>query len=103
MYGSNATLLFDIVKERGFEAEDYHLPLALYAKLVYSLENEMIATAIDFFYRRTGDLLFNISEVKKQKDSIIAYMAHRLKWTEEEIEKMKSDVEIEIMNATCPK
>lgn len=101
-YGSNCTVLFDIVKQRGNEAEQFQLPLALYAKLVYSIENEMVATVVDFYFRRTGDLLFNISEVKKHKDYVTAYMAHRLQWTEAEIVNMKMDLENEIMNATGP-
>src|SRR5699024_2092774 len=54
---------------------DTNLPNSLYAKLMYSIHHEMVLHLIDFMYRRTGDLLFNIAEVKRHKADIIDVMA----------------------------
>ncbi|MGJ7922309.1 glycerol-3-phosphate dehydrogenase/oxidase [Neobacillus sp. LXY-4] len=100
MYGSNVPDLFKIVKERSEDAKRFKLPIVLFSKLVYSIENEMIATPVDFFFRRTGDLLFNIQLVYKYQHQVIAFMAQTFKWSSAEISRYSNDMEREIINAT---
>ncbi len=52
-YGSNVLELYKIVEQRGEEANRFNLPIVLFSKLVYAIENEMIVTPVDFLLRRT--------------------------------------------------
>ncbi len=81
LYGSNIDTVFDLVKKNKTDAVKYGLPLSLFAKLVYGIEEEMVATPSDFFYRRTGAILFNVKLVKKWKDQVLDYMEDKLNWT----------------------
>ena len=83
-YGSNVTKLFELVSRHRLEAEEYGIPLVLFAQLIYAIECEMAVTPVDFFNRRTGDLLFNIELVREWKQPVIKYMADKLGWSEEE-------------------
>ncbi|WP_307406117.1 glycerol-3-phosphate dehydrogenase/oxidase [Neobacillus ginsengisoli] len=84
MYGSNVDTVFELFKKNETDAVNYNLPSLLFAKLVYSIEFEMVTNPIDFFNRRTGAILFNIQLVQKWKSQVIAYMADKLNWTEQE-------------------
>lgn len=101
MYGSNAPALFKIISERREDAKSFKLPIVLFSKLVYAIENEMIATPVDFFFRRTGDLLFNITLVQENKHQVINYMIHTFNWTKNETTRHYNDLEREINNATA--
>ncbi|MDP4163519.1 MAG: glycerol-3-phosphate dehydrogenase C-terminal domain-containing protein, partial [Bacillota bacterium] len=102
MYGSNAPILFEISANRRHEAEQYNLPLTLFAKLVYGIEHEMVATPVDFFCRRTGDLLFNFELVKKYKEEVIQYMTVRLMWTEKQTQGYRKELENFMIDAIIP-
>jgi len=101
-YGSNINIVFERLAANKDEAYKYHLPLDLFARLVYAVEYEMIATPVDFLNRRTGDLLFNIRNVQKWKDQVIAYMAARFGWTEQDIKKYNLSVENSIKDCVSP-
>jgi glycerol-3-phosphate dehydrogenase len=92
-YGSNVSTLFHIVKERSGDAEKFAIPIVLFSKLVYAIENEMAATPIDFFFRRTGDLLFHIDLVREYKNQVTAFMADVLNWSEDERNQYSSDLD----------
>ncbi|MDF2903605.1 MAG: glycerol-3-phosphate dehydrogenase, partial [Bacillus sp. (in: firmicutes)] len=102
IYGSNVPALFKIAKERREDANRFKLPILIFCKLVYAIENEMIATPVDFFFRRTGDLLFDIDLVLKNKNQVIALMANTFNWSNIEIARYSNELEREIMNATAP-
>ncbi|EIJ78493.1 FAD dependent oxidoreductase [Bacillus methanolicus PB1] len=102
MYGSNAPILFDISGKQKTLADQYELPLALFAQLQYALEHEMAATPVDFFYRRTGMLLFNIAGVRKWKDEAVNYMADYFEWDEQTTLNRKEELEKEIKKASVP-
>jgi glycerol-3-phosphate dehydrogenase len=93
MYGSNVSTLFQIVKERSGDAEQFAIPIVLFSKLVYAMENEMAATPIDFFFRRTGDLLFHIDLVREYKNQVTAFMADAFMWSEDERNQYSSDLD----------
>lgn len=101
-YGSNVETVFELLKEYKTDAEKYGLPLPLLAKLVYAIENEMVASPIDFFNRRTGAILFNIQLVREWKSQVIAYMEDRLHWTEQEKKKYSLALEEELTAVIIP-
>ncbi|MCS0672024.1 glycerol-3-phosphate dehydrogenase/oxidase [Cytobacillus firmus] len=80
MYGSNVGIIFKMIETKRSEAENYGLPIVLWAKLKYAIEHEMAATPVDFFNRRTGALLFNIETVRNYQKQVISYMADAFKW-----------------------
>lgn len=82
MYGSNAPVIFDIAKSEGDGGASSGLPKKLFVQLKYALDHEMAATPVDFFFRRTGTLLFDIDLVQKHKHAVIDYMAGYFGWTE---------------------
>lgn len=92
-YGSNIDEVFERLAANKVDAEKFGLPLDLFAQLVYAIEEEMAATPIDFLNRRTGAILFNIQLVQTWKQQVIAYMADRFNWTDEEIQKYSLSVE----------
>lgn len=92
-YGSNVPILFDIIRKGSETIEKYKLPITLYAKLQYALEHEMAATPIDFFNRRTGAILFDISTVKTYKENVISYMRDYFNWDESTVEAYRKELE----------
>jgi glycerol-3-phosphate dehydrogenase len=102
MYGSNIDRVFDLLAANKEEADKFQLPLDFFAQLVYAIENEMAATPIDFLNRRTGDILFNIQNVQKWKKQVIAYMADRFSWTEQDINKYTLSVEQALESCVIP-
>ncbi len=77
IYGSNASILFKYYQQA---AEDK----LLLARLQYAIEQEQTVTLADFFIRRTGNLYFNIAEVKKWLDKAAAFMGKMLNWSDEQ-------------------
>ncbi|MED4228163.1 glycerol-3-phosphate dehydrogenase/oxidase [Neobacillus cucumis] len=101
-YGSNIERVFDLLASNLDDAQKYHLPLDVFAQLVYAMEEESIATPIDFLNRRTGDLLFNIQRVRKWKTQVISYMADRFNWTDDAIKKYTLEVENALKACVIP-
>ncbi|TKC19555.1 glycerol-3-phosphate dehydrogenase/oxidase [Robertmurraya kyonggiensis] len=99
-YGSNVSVLFDMVKNVSAKAAEYQLPILLLAKLEYAFEHEMIATPIDFFNRRTGALLFDIALVKRFKGPVIQYMADYFSWDDETQESIVKELELALQDAS---
>ncbi|GGE73386.1 glycerol-3-phosphate dehydrogenase/oxidase [Priestia taiwanensis] len=83
-YGSNVSKVYALVSEHAEKAKEFGLPADIYATVVYAIEEEMTATPIDFFMRRTGTSLFNIKWVYKWKQAIVDCMSSLLEWTAEE-------------------
>ncbi|WP_462412975.1 glycerol-3-phosphate dehydrogenase/oxidase [Neobacillus sp. Marseille-QA0830] len=102
IYGSNSYTVFDLLAAKKEGAEKYNLPLELFARLVYAIEHEMVATPIDFLNRRTGDLLFNIENVQKWGSHVIAYMEDCFHWPEEDRSKYLLNVEDALKACTTP-
>lgn len=74
-YGSNAERVFAMYESRRGEAEASGLPAAVFAQLLYAMEEEMAVTPQDFFIRRTGALYFNRAWVERWKEPVAAFMA----------------------------
>lgn len=101
-YGSNVKHLFDIVAQGAEKAKEYQLPLTLFAKLQYALEQEMVYTPVDFFNRRTGAILFDISFVRTYKQHVINCMSDYFSWTEETKVKYEKELEAALIDASVP-
>lgn len=101
-YGSNAPVVFGLINERKAEAEKFNLPLITFAKLAYGIQHELIATLVDFYFRRTGDLLFDIDSVYKTRKAVSNYMAERFNWSEAEKARFEAELDQEINKATTP-
>lgn len=101
-FGSNVPTVFDLVEMHKADAEKFDLPLPLFAKLIYAIEEEMVATPVDYFNRRTGELLFDIDLVREWKEAVTQYMADQFDWTEAETDKFKEELEEKIKEATTP-
>ncbi|MFS0766201.1 glycerol-3-phosphate dehydrogenase/oxidase [Peribacillus phoenicis] len=99
MYGSNAPVLFDIAKNEGAGGASGGLPKKLFVQLKYAVDHEMAATPVDFFFRRTGTLLFDIDLVQTHKHAVIDYMAGYFGWTESTKIERTNQLEQEILGA----
>lgn len=99
MYGSNAPVLFDIAKNEGDGGANSGLPKKLFVQLKYAVDHEMAATPVDFFFRRTGTLLFDIDLVQTHKHAVIDYMAGNFGWTESTKMERTNQLEQEILGA----
>ncbi|MGG4469364.1 glycerol-3-phosphate dehydrogenase/oxidase [Paenibacillus alvei] len=101
MYGSNAPVVYRIVKEQKASAEN-NMPVLLWAKVHYALEHELAMTPVDVLLRRTGLLLFGIKEAVQYKEEVLAYMASYYGWDQAEQLFYKKQLEKEILHATVP-
>ncbi|WP_066395404.1 glycerol-3-phosphate dehydrogenase/oxidase [Neobacillus mesonae] len=102
IYGSNIDIVFELLRENKDDALKYGLPMELFAKLVYAMKKEMIATPIDFLNRRTGAILFDIQTVRKWKSQIASYMADEFEWSVKEKNKYLLSVEKALEAAIIP-
>lgn len=101
-YGANVQTVFDLVEAHQADAKKYHIPIVQFAKLIYAIEEEMVATPVDYFNRRTGELLFHIDVVKQSKEAVTQYMAAKFRWTEKETQKFNKELEEKITESTTP-
>jgi glycerol-3-phosphate dehydrogenase len=98
-YGSNITKLLDLVPVALPLSQTYHLPLETAVKLLYGIHYEMIVTPLDYFYRRTGDLLFQINQVKKYKNEVISIMNKIFLWDKKREDEYMDQLELAISMA----
>ena len=100
LFGSNIDKVFDLIKENKDEIKAYGFSIDVYGKLKYAIESEMIVTPVDFFYRRTGALLFNIAWVHEWKEKVVQYMSATFNWSKEQEEARREELELAIIQAT---
>ncbi|ARQ06778.1 Glycerol-3-phosphate dehydrogenase [Macrococcoides canis] len=100
-YGSNVEKLFNIAHTK-HTAEVNGLPLAYYAQLVYSIQEEMVIKPTDFLTRRTGDLYFNIQKVEQNKEAVIDTMAQLLNYDNAQRAEYTRELEQKIHEAKSP-
>ncbi len=100
-YGSNIDRIFNIAKTYD-PNNKFGLPLEVFVQIVYSLEDEMTVTPIDFFIRRTGALFFDIQWAVKWEEAIIDFMEDTLGWTMEERTRFKEELETALKDAVDP-
>lgn len=101
-YGSNVDQLFAIVETQKAAAEAAHLPVDVYASLIYGLQQEMVVKPVDFFIRRTGALFFDIHYVTKWKLAVVELMAEKLGWTDETKAKYLLELDTHLNDSVVP-
>jgi glycerol-3-phosphate dehydrogenase len=102
LYGTNVNRVYEIIRVMGDEAKQHQLTPSIFAALVYGIEEEMAASPMDFFNRRTGAIFFNIDWVRQWKEPVLLYMKQRFNWTDEQLNFHRSKIEEEIEHATIP-
>ncbi|PFA67036.1 glycerol-3-phosphate dehydrogenase [Bacillus sp. AFS015802] len=102
MYGSNVDQLFKLAHAYSGSTDERSVPPYLYAQLIYAIQEEMAATPVDFFIRRTGALFFDREWVEKWKEPVIEMMSKLLNWTSEQKYKYTADLNEELKNAVVP-
>lgn len=100
-FGSNVSVIFEIIKDHREVADEYGLPLLLYAKLQYALEHEMVVSPVDFFLRRTGALLFDINTVRTYKEGVLRLMSDYFDWSPEAVSLFQANLETTLSYAAC--
>lgn len=100
LYGSNATILYQLAKES--IGKNRNLSPVLLARIRYAMEYEFAMTPTDVLLRRTGMLLFDIDKVQEVKVDVIEYMADYYNWSAERINTLTAELEKEINKATVP-
>lgn len=99
-YGSNAERVYrygDVA-----EAERLGLPLDLYMRVRYAVEEEMAAKPVDFFIRRTGALFFDIETVRRYKAGVIVLMQELLGWSDESAARYAAELDEAVRDAVVP-
>ncbi|RSK51774.1 glycerol-3-phosphate dehydrogenase/oxidase [Bacillus canaveralius] len=99
IYGSNSPVVVELINANHDIRNKYQLPKVLFGQLEYAVQYEMAATPLDFFYRRTGALLFNIALVKKWKEQVVDYFADKFAWTDGEKQNHIKELEAAIAEA----
>lgn len=94
LYGSNIHSVIEFIKENNTA-----LPNDLYAQLMYAIHYEMVLTPSDFFIRRTGELLFNIEDVRKNKKTVISIMANLFNWENDTTDTYTKELEESLKSA----
>ncbi|MEW9670553.1 glycerol-3-phosphate dehydrogenase/oxidase [Ammoniphilus sp. 3BR4] len=101
-YGSNVDHLFEHITRHGDEAKEYKLPVDLFATVLYSIQEEMTVTPVDFFVRRTGALFFDIRWVHQWKRPVIDLMAKTLNWSAKQKATYTEQLELHLHDAVVP-
>ncbi|MFK7920790.1 MAG: glycerol-3-phosphate dehydrogenase/oxidase [Bacteroidia bacterium] len=70
------------------------------AELQFTLQNEMVHTAIDFFSRRTGRIYFDIQSIRALKDLILNALKDHFAWDNARYASEKAEVERIVFEAS---
>ena len=101
-YGSNITVIFNIIEEKQEEAEQEEIDPIVFAELIYALEYELAYKPTDFFIRRTAALFFNIAWVKEHQEKVIQYMSKKFSWSQEQETQYKEELTQMLSEAVTP-
>lgn len=100
LYGSNVDTIYSIISDQQEQASAAGLPPAVYAALIYGLEQEQVLTPVDFFARRTGAMFFNINWVQQWKEPVLTFMENYFGWDKRKSMELRAALEAEINYAT---
>ncbi|WP_100405732.1 glycerol-3-phosphate dehydrogenase/oxidase [Bacillus solitudinis] len=78
------------------------LNLFVFLQVTYAIHEEMAATPVDFFIRRTGALFFDIAWVRQWKQDVISFMEIEFDWTAEQKNQFEQELERHIHDAVVP-
>ncbi|MFC4303587.1 glycerol-3-phosphate dehydrogenase/oxidase [Cohnella boryungensis] len=101
-YGSNADCVYRYGAEARDEAQRYGLPLDVFVRVKYAVEEEMALKPVDFFVRRTGAMFFDIDGVRRCKAGVVALMKDMLGWTDESSAAYAAELEEGLRDAVTP-
>jgi len=101
-YGSNAERVFRGGDGAQGEARRHGLPLDVYMRTKYAVEEEMAVKPVDFFVRRTGALFFGIDKVGRYKSGVIGLMKELLGWDDETERRYAAELEDALRDAVVP-
>ncbi|MBO8163971.1 MAG: glycerol-3-phosphate dehydrogenase/oxidase [Brevibacillus sp.] len=93
-YGTNTLKIYE--RFDALSTKDGHSSMAereLTAQLLYSLEEEMTVSAVDFLRLRTGWTYFNLKKAEENKEKVITLMAQLAGWDQAEVERQRQEVE----------
>ena len=93
IYLSVAPGVFEKMEQKNTET------LAL-AELDFTLKNEMVHTAMDFFSRRTGRIYFDIQRIRDLQETVLATLKAYFDWDEERFASEKAEVERTVFEAS---
>ncbi len=99
LFGSNVEKVFGY-HGAAKQLEQVHLSVAERMMLLYCLAEEMVMTPVDFFRRRTGRLLFDLSWVYRVKEDVLQIMSAYFNWRTDEMTKFQTQLEVEIEIST---
>lgn len=101
-YGANTDKIFQLYQEEKVNAENAGIEPTVFAELTYAIEYELTYKPVDFFIRRTGALFFDIEFVRTHKGNVIAYMADRFGWSEQQTQNYSDELEQLLYEAVHP-
>ncbi|MGM9923796.1 MAG: glycerol-3-phosphate dehydrogenase/oxidase [Bacillus sp. (in: firmicutes)] len=101
-YGTNVKKVYSLIEQNEEEIQSYGLSKEVYGKLAYSIRAEQACTLVDFFYRRTGAILFNIDWVYTWKDRVADYMSDAFDWDDKEKQRQLEALDHELETVTLP-
>ncbi|MTI20438.1 glycerol-3-phosphate dehydrogenase/oxidase [Fulvivirga sp. RKSG066] len=76
----------EILRELKNQPHDNNELALILAELDFTIKNESVQTAVDFFERRTGRLFFHIQSVDEFKEAVLKAMQERFAWSDTRLE-----------------
>jgi len=101
-YGANVDKIFTLYKENKEAAAKENIDPAVFAQVLYAINEEMAYKAVDFFIRRSGALFFNRPWVETHMDTVLPFMEKELGWTKEEAAAYRKELEQLLYETTHP-
>jgi glycerol-3-phosphate dehydrogenase len=99
-YGSNVTVIHDLIRTEKGIVNSPDLPPELRAELLYAIEEEMAVKPVDFLMRRTGAILFDMDWARRWKEAVIDCMANWLAYSDEQKRQYTQELELEMAAAS---
>jgi len=96
-YGRQTDEIISLFNELDYEDKEVKLAMA---ELQFTIENESVQTAIDFFERRTGRLFFNIQSIYKLIEPVLTHMREVFQWTDDRYQKEQFWLTLELEKAS---
>ncbi|GGP06887.1 glycerol-3-phosphate dehydrogenase/oxidase [Oceanobacillus neutriphilus] len=101
-YGANVEKVFTLYTDNKEAAKNENIEPAVFAQVLYAINEEMAYKAVDFFIRRSGALFFNRPWVEMHMDTVLPFMEKELGWTKDEAAAYKKELEQLLYETTHP-
>ncbi|WP_291864589.1 glycerol-3-phosphate dehydrogenase/oxidase [Maribacter sp.] len=93
-YGRQSEQIIAVFKTKSGDDKNENLILA---ELDFCIQNEMVVTPMDFFFRRTGMLYFDIESVTKYLEKILTVFGVSFNYSAEQINVFRETIEKEVI------